>query len=111
MGDVQNFFTQWYPPNNASLVVCGDFDPAVAKDLIQKYFGEIPRGADASPITDAPAELAAEKLFEKQTIFLKAKFGSYGLHRRVMQARRRRLDILSFNDIRKGQHIVQKTCR
>ena len=38
IGDVQNFFTQWYPPNNASLVVCGDFDPAVAKDLIQKYY-------------------------------------------------------------------------
>ena len=65
MVDVQNFFAQWYPPNNASLVVCGDFDPAIAKDLIQKYFGEIPRGADATPITDAPAELTEEKIVRK----------------------------------------------
>jgi zinc protease len=65
MDDVQNFFKQWYPPNNASLVVCGDFDPAVAKDMIQKYFGEIPRGEETAPVTEAPAELTEEKIVRK----------------------------------------------
>jgi len=65
MTDVQDFFKKWYPPNNASLVVCGDFDPAVAKDLIQKYFGEIPRGEDVSSVTDKPATLTEEKVVRK----------------------------------------------
>ena len=65
MTDVQDFFKKWYPPNNASLVVCGDFDPAVAKDLIQKYFGEIPRGEDVSSVTDKTATLTEEKVVRK----------------------------------------------
>ncbi len=41
--DVQDFFATWYVPNNASLVVAGDFDPAAVKPVIEKYFGGIPR--------------------------------------------------------------------
>jgi zinc protease len=44
--DVRNFFRQFYGPQNASLAVVGDFDPKVAKDQIEKYFGSIPRGPD-----------------------------------------------------------------
>ncbi len=40
--DVKDFFATWYVPNNASLVVAGDFDPAAVKPLIEKYFGSIP---------------------------------------------------------------------
>jgi len=40
------FNKKFYIPNNAVLVVAGDIDKAVAKDLVQKYFGTIPRGAD-----------------------------------------------------------------
>jgi len=42
------FNKKFYVPNNAVLVVAGDFQKAAAKDLIQKYFGPIPRGADIS---------------------------------------------------------------
>jgi zinc protease len=42
--DVQNFFKLYYAPNNASLCVTGDFDPAEAKALIEKYFAAIPAG-------------------------------------------------------------------
>ena len=41
--DVQKFFKQYYSPNNAVLVLNGDFDPAAAKQWVQKYFGPIPR--------------------------------------------------------------------
>lgn len=44
MEDVQNFFKTYYAPNNASLVLAGDFNEKEAKQLIEKYFGEIPRG-------------------------------------------------------------------
>jgi len=41
--DVKQFFATWYVPNNARLVVAGDFDPAQAKATIQRYFGPIER--------------------------------------------------------------------
>ena len=43
--DVQAFFKQYYAPNNASLVIVGDFQPAEARKLINDYFGDIPRVA------------------------------------------------------------------
>ncbi len=50
--DVKAFFAQWYVPSNASLVVCGDFDPETAKSLIAAYFGTLPspeKPAHAAP--------------------------------------------------------------
>jgi zinc protease len=41
--DVKGFFKLYYAPNNATLVVTGDFDPGEARRLIQQYFGAIPR--------------------------------------------------------------------
>ncbi|MBT5060008.1 MAG: insulinase family protein [Gemmatimonadetes bacterium] len=42
--DVSDFFRNYYTPNNATLVVGGDFDPAVARELIDQYFASIPPG-------------------------------------------------------------------
>ncbi len=42
--DVKSFFRLYYAPDNATLAVVGDFDPAEAKKLIQKYFGDLPKG-------------------------------------------------------------------
>ena len=42
--DVKNFFKTYYAPNNAVLVIAGDFDKANAARLVTKYFGGIPRG-------------------------------------------------------------------
>jgi predicted Zn-dependent peptidase len=47
--DVRQFFRTWYGPQNASLAIVGDFDPKVARDLVQKYFAPIPRGPEAKP--------------------------------------------------------------
>jgi len=40
--DVVGFFSTWYVPNNASLVVAGDFDPEAIKPIIEAYFGHLP---------------------------------------------------------------------
>ena len=40
--DVQQFFKTYYAPNNAALAVVGDFDPADARKMVQKYFANIP---------------------------------------------------------------------
>lgn len=42
--DVSEFFKTYYAPNNATLIIAGDFVPAEAKRLVQLYFGDIPRG-------------------------------------------------------------------
>lgn len=42
--DVVNFFKTYYAPNNAVLVIAGDFDLAQAKSLVRKHFSDIPRG-------------------------------------------------------------------
>jgi len=43
--DVASFFKTFYAPNNAVLVVVGDFDPARTMEWVQKYFGPIPSAA------------------------------------------------------------------
>ena len=54
------FNKKFYVPNNAVLVVAGDIDIASTKEMIQNYFGNIPRGAEIErnyekddPITEA----------------------------------------------------------
>lgn len=59
--DVRAFFRRYYVPNNATLVVAGDIQPAKTKELIARYFGGLPRGEDASSIRGAmPSTLAKE---------------------------------------------------
>jgi predicted Zn-dependent peptidase len=43
VADVQEFFRQYYAPNNAVLTVAGDINPAEIRRLVQEYFGTIPR--------------------------------------------------------------------
>ena len=42
--DVVRFFNTWYVPNNASLVVAGDFDPGKVRQWVEMYFSTIPKG-------------------------------------------------------------------
>ncbi len=40
--DVSKFFKTYYAPNNAVLVIAGDFEAAEAKKMVEQYFGNIP---------------------------------------------------------------------
>jgi zinc protease len=55
--DVVEFFKKYYAPNNASLVIAGDIEIDRTKALVEKWFDEIPRGADVEPIAPPPAIL------------------------------------------------------
>ena len=59
--DVKQFYTTYYVPGNATLVLAGDFDSEQAKALIQKYFGEIKKGADVPKPARQPAVLDQTK--------------------------------------------------
>ena len=62
--DVEQFFRTYYAPNNAVLTLVGDFDATHARELIERYFGDIARGPAVPPIpgrTDLPALLGEER--------------------------------------------------
>jgi zinc protease len=58
--DVKNFFRLYYAPNNAILTIVGDFEPAIAKTWVTKYFGDIPRGKPVTRPNVQPVTLAKE---------------------------------------------------
>lgn len=56
LDDVRGFFATYYVPNNAVLVLVGDFTVDDAKALIADTLARVPRGADvARPTTPEPA--------------------------------------------------------
>jgi zinc protease len=86
IADVREFFRIYYAPNNAVLCVVGDFDNAQARELIEKYFGNIPAqslppGVDVSepdtvavneevyhdPLAPAPAFVLGWKIPARRT--------------------------------------------
>ena len=59
--DVKAFFRLYYAPNNATLAIAGDFDPAQARAWVAKYFHDIPRGKPILRPTVPIGQLTAEK--------------------------------------------------
>lgn len=49
LADVQQFHATYYRPDNATLVVVGDFDPKQVDTWVDKYFGPIPKPAPPLP--------------------------------------------------------------
>ena len=58
--DVREFFRTYYVPNNATLVIVGDFDSKEALGLATQYFGRIPKSPKPVP-RDIPVEPASLK--------------------------------------------------
>lgn len=48
--DVKEFYDKYYGPNNATLVIAGDFDETEARELVEKYFGEIKKRQEVEPL-------------------------------------------------------------
>ena len=59
--DVVAFFKKYYAPNNASLSIAGDIDFDRTRALVEKWFGEIPRGDAVEPVAPPPAYLTGVK--------------------------------------------------
>jgi zinc protease len=59
--DVHQFYKKWYGPNNATLVVAGDYDEDVAREFIEKYFGELPPSDKVENMNPMPVVLNETK--------------------------------------------------
>jgi zinc protease len=61
VGDLKNFFLRWYSPNNATLTIGGDINPVSTIKMVEKYFGDIPRGPEVKPVIVAPVVLTGNR--------------------------------------------------
>jgi zinc protease len=59
--DVVEFFRKYYGPNNASLVIAGDIDPAKTKTLVEKWFKDVKPGPSVPPV-NIPAVFLNEEI-------------------------------------------------
>ena len=55
VGDVLDFYKTYYVPENATLTLVGDFDPAQAKELVTEFLGRVPKAEKPVP-RDIPKE-------------------------------------------------------
>jgi zinc protease len=62
LDDVVNFFKKYYSPNNASLVVAGNFDVEKTKSLIEKYFANIEHGEELNQLKTINKKLDENKV-------------------------------------------------
>ncbi|HNP17720.1 MAG TPA: pitrilysin family protein [Fulvivirga sp.] len=59
--DLKKFFMRWYGPNNATVTVGGDVNTKDVVKLVEKYFGDIPRGPEVEPLKLDPVKLDADR--------------------------------------------------
>ena len=59
--DVREFFSTYYHPANASLVIAGDIAAAEAFDLANELFGQIPAGPPVLPVVVPPVTARAHQ--------------------------------------------------
>ncbi len=58
--DYKAFYKKFYVPNNATLVLAGDFEPTSARVLVERYFKDIPQGEPVVQPTIVEPPLGAE---------------------------------------------------
>ncbi len=70
--DVRAFHKKYYSPNNATLVISGDFDRDQVKAWIEKYFGEIPQGEPVEKRSPMPVTVTQTVRLYHEDSFAKA---------------------------------------
>ncbi len=61
LDDLKRFFLRWYGPNNATLTVAGDVNTDEVVRLVEKYFGNIPRGPEVKNMHPMPVTLDQDR--------------------------------------------------
>lgn len=63
--DVRDFYKTYYVPNNARVVLVGDFNADKAVELAKSYFGRLPRGSKQPEpvITEEPKPIAERRFY------------------------------------------------
>ena len=59
--DLQHHYQRYYAPNNAVIVMAGDFDPAAMHDKLEAHFGNLPTGPEIPAMRLREPEQIAER--------------------------------------------------
>lgn len=59
--DLKHFFLRWYGPNNATLTIGGDVNATEVIQLVEKYFGPIPRGPEVKATVVSPVKVESDR--------------------------------------------------
>ena len=70
--DVREFYDTYYGPNNATIVLAGDFETEEAKALIEKYFGEIKGRKEVAKLEPQPVTIPETVRLYHEDNFAKA---------------------------------------
>ncbi len=62
--DVRDWFTDNYAPNNVVLALAGDVDVETAREKVERWYGDIPRGPEVVTLEAGPVTLA-EPIYEE----------------------------------------------
>ena len=71
LDDVKQFYSKYYGPNNATLVIAGDIDIEETKQLVEKWFGEIEKGQAVAQMEPRPVSLDKNISLSHQDNFAK----------------------------------------
>jgi zinc protease len=76
--DLYRHYKTYYAPNNATIVVVGDFDTKKLLSEIEKYFGPLPKGPDVPKVNAVEPEQTGERrIVVKKEAELPAVFAGY----------------------------------
>jgi zinc protease len=76
--DLADHYHRYYAPNNATIVVAGDFDTRTILPMIEKYFGRIPQGPPVPKVGAVePRQLGERRIIVKKQAELPAVFAGY----------------------------------
>lgn len=64
IADFADFYKTFYVPNNATLSIAGDIEPAQAKEWIEMYFGTIAKGTKEIPRPNPAVELLGGEIID-----------------------------------------------
>ena len=76
--DLSRQYKTYYAPNNATVVIVGDFDTRKVLPLVEKYFGGIPRGPEVPKVGAVePKQLGEKRVTVRREAELPAVFSGY----------------------------------
>jgi len=92
--DARAYFATCYAPNNATLVLAGDVEPAATFALVERYFGAIPRRNPPPPVdaNEPPQDGERRAEVRKNAELPAVLIGYHGL--RALDAERPALDVI-----------------
>ena len=70
LDDARAFFSRYYHPGNASIVVAGDVVPSTVFAMVERLFGDIPAGPAVARVVAPPMQMPPQRLFLEDRIEL-----------------------------------------